>query len=107
MDNTASRTPHNVQNYPRENTMIENEQIACKISMKTSSLDNRFPAKIILSTLPPKHDGVLESDQFMDTFDVTEERFEEDDDDDDKLLIVDEHFSGADEELINKNIAED
>jgi hypothetical protein len=106
MDKPASHTPHNVQDDPRKNIMIENEQIACKIDIKTSSMDNRFPAKNLLSTLPPKHGGVVESNQFMDTFDLTEERFEEDDDDD-KLLIVDENFSGADGELINKNIAED
>ena len=88
--------------------LIETEPIACEISMKTSNLDTAFPAKIILSTLPSKHEEGGKSDLFSASLDVSGEIFQEDDDDDDhNLLIVDEKFSVAELELINNNIAED
>ena len=62
---------------------IENVQ-SSNIGPKTSSLENKFQAEIILSSLPSEHS----------------------DEDDDKLLIVDEELSDSEEELMKKNIAE-
>ena len=79
MENPTTQFIENIQSSEKDNT------VGCYIGLKTSSLENKFPSEVILSSLPIEHG---------------------DDDDDDKLLIVDEELSDLDEELMKKNTSE-
>ena len=78
MENLSTQFLENMQRSKKSSTA------GCNIELKTSSLENKFPAEIILSSLPG---------------DV-------DDEYDDKILIVDEDISDSGAESMKKKTAE-
>ena len=78
MENPTTQFIENIQSNKKDIT------VGCNIYMKTSSLKNKFPEEIILSSLPS----------------------ELGDEDNDKLLIVDEELSDSDDDLMKKNTSE-
>ena len=78
MENPSTQFIEYIQSSEKDNT------VGCYIGLKTSSLENKFPSEVILSSLPIEHG----------------------DEDDDKLLIDDEELSDSNEELMKKNTSE-
>ena len=78
IENPSTQFIENIKSREKDSTA------GCNIGLRTSSLENMFPAETILSSLPGEHS----------------------DEDDDELVIVDEELSDSDEELKKKKTAE-